>query len=154
MDEKTGLRRFPFPPGIPVIALLLAWVLGKVRPVRIHWPAWTRWAGWCLVVTPFFVFLWAVAMFRRHHTVVNPRGDVTTIVTAGPFRYTRNPMYVSLVVLYIGATLAFQWVWAAILLVPMFLALHYLVVIPEERYLRMALREQYSAYFQKVRRWL
>jgi protein-S-isoprenylcysteine O-methyltransferase Ste14 len=146
--------RFPFPPGIPLIALLLAWALGKVWPVLLHWPAWTRWAGWCLVVAPFFVFLWAVATFRRHHTVVNPRGEVTTIVTVGPFRYTRNPMYVSLLVLYVGATLGFRLAWAAILLVPVFLTLHYFVVIPEERYLRAAFGERYSAYAQRVRRWL
>ena len=57
------------------------------------------------------------------------------MVAEGPFRYTRNPMYVSLVVSYVGAMLAFRLPWAALLFVPVFLALHYGVIRPEEQHL-------------------
>jgi protein-S-isoprenylcysteine O-methyltransferase Ste14 len=154
MDSRTDTRRFPFPPGIPLLGLLLGWALGRVWPIPIHWPAWTRWLGWILFVAPFFAAVWAARTFRRHHTVVDPRGDVTTIVTSGPFRFSRNPMYVSVLLIYLGATLAFRLAWAAILLLPVFLALHYLVVIPEERYLRARFGAEYALYVRRVRRWL
>jgi hypothetical protein len=72
--------------------------------------------------------------FRRHHTSVNPRGDVIEIMTDGPFQYTRNPMYLSLLPLYVGGSLLFQLPWAWLLLLFVFLTLHFGVIIPEEKY--------------------
>lgn len=154
MDATTDSRRFPFPPGIPLIALLLAWLLGRIWPIPLQWAAWTRWIGWCLFFAPFLLVFWANWTFRRHHTVANPRGKVTTIVTDGPFLYSRNPMYVSLLVFYIGAAVVLRLLWGAILLVPVFLALHYIVILPEERYLQAAFGDQYASYLRQVRRWL
>ena len=76
------------------------------------------------------------------------------IVASGPFRYTRNPMYLSLLVVYVGGTLAFRLPWAMVLLVPVFLLLQFGVIIPEERYLDATFGEPYRAYRQRVRRWL
>src|SRR6266478_3273126 len=97
----TDSRRFPFPPAIPIIALLLSWGMGRLWPIAVNWPAWSQWVGWVLLVTPPLLALSAVLTFRRHHTAVNPLGEVTTIVASGPYRYTRNPMYVSLLVLHV-----------------------------------------------------
>ena len=110
--------------------------------------------GWVLFITPTFVALFAVRTFRQHHTPVDPRGEVATIVANGPFRYTRNPMYLSLLVLFVGGTLAFQLPWAAVLVLPVFLALHFGVILPEEKYLDNAFGEPYRSYRQRVRRWL
>ncbi len=79
---------------------------------------------------------------------------MVTIVTGGPFRFTRNPMYVALMLLYVAGTLAIGTMWAAILVVPVFLALNYGVIIPEERYLTTTFGEQYTAYQRRVRRWI
>ena len=147
-------RRFPFPPAIPIIALVLSWVIGRLWPIEVNWPAWTRWIGWVLFTTPPLLVFSAVRTFRRHHTAVNPRGEVTTIVTSGPFRYTRNPMYLSLLVLYVGGMLAFRLPWAVVLFVPVFLALHFGVIIPEEKHLESVFGEQYRLYRHRVRRWL
>jgi protein-S-isoprenylcysteine O-methyltransferase Ste14 len=147
-------RRFRFPPVIPIIALLLGWEMGRLWPIEVNWPAWSRWVGWVLFVTPPLLAFSAVRTFRRYHTAINPRGKVTTIVASGPFRYTRNPMYLSLLVLYVGGTLAFRLPWAAVLFVPVFLALHFGVIIPEEKHLEAAFGEPYRSYRQRVRRWL
>lgn len=147
-------RRFPFPPAIPIIALLLSWAMGRLWPIDVNWPAWTRWVGWVLFVTHPLLAFSAVRTFQRHHTAVNPRGEVTTIVASGPFRYTRNPMYLNLLVLHVGGMLAFQLPWAAVLLVPVFFALHFGVIIPEEKYLEATFGEPYRSYRQRVRRWL
>jgi protein-S-isoprenylcysteine O-methyltransferase Ste14 len=147
-------RKFPFPPAIPIIALLLAWGMGTRWPVEVHWPEWSRWVGWGLFVLAPALAVIAVRTFRRQHTAVNPRGQVTTVVASGPFRYTRNPMYLSLLVLYIGGMFAFRLPWAAVLLVPVFLALQFGVILPEEKYLETAFGEEYRLYRQRVRRWL
>jgi protein-S-isoprenylcysteine O-methyltransferase Ste14 len=147
-------RKFPFPPAIPIVALLLSWGVGRLWPIDVSWPAWFRWTGWVLVITALVLAVSAVRAFRRHHTAVNPRGQVTTMVASGPFRYTRNPMYLSLLVLYVGGLLAFRLPWAAILLVPVFLALHFGVIVPEEKYLGAAFGEPYRLYRQRVGRWL
>jgi protein-S-isoprenylcysteine O-methyltransferase Ste14 len=110
--------------------------------------------GWALLIVPAVLAISAVRTFRGHHTAVDPRGQVTTMVASGPFRYTRNPMYLSLLVLYVGGTLAFRLPWAAILFIPVFLALHFGVIIPEEKYLATAFGEPYRLYRLRVRRWL
>ncbi len=153
-DTTTDPRKFPFPPAIPAAGLLLGWLLGKLWPIHLPLPAWTRWIEWPLFVIAPCIAIWAVLTFRRHNTVVDPRGKVVTIVSAGPFRYTRNPMYVALMLLYIAGTLAIGNVWAAVLLVPVFLSLHYGVIMPEERYLQATFGEQYTAYQRRVRRWV
>ena len=148
------IRRFPFPPGIPIVALILSWILGKLWPIEVNWPPWTHWAGWIFFTIPFLFAIWAVITFRRNHTVVHPRGQVTKIVTAGPFRYSRNPMYVTLLAVYIGGTLAFRLPWALLLLLPVFLLLQFVVIIPEEKYLESSFGEEYISYKRAVRRWL
>ena len=147
-------RRFPFPPAIPIVCLLLGWGIGALRPIDFTWPAWTRPVGWVLFVAPFALAVSAVATFRRRGTVVDPRGDVTTIVGEGPYRFTRNPMYLALVVMYIGGTLAFRLPWAAVLFPAVFVSLHFGVILPEERHLHSKFGESYRAYQRRVRRWL
>jgi protein-S-isoprenylcysteine O-methyltransferase Ste14 len=153
-NPTTDPRKFPFPPGIPLAALLIGWGLGTLWPIPWDWPAWTRWAGVLLLIAPWSIAIWAMMTFRRHQTPVNPLGKVATIVTAGPFGYTRNPMYVSLVLSYIGGIFAFRLLWSAILLIPVCLALHYGVIVREERHLRAVFGEPYMDYCRRVRRWL
>lgn len=147
-------RRFPFPPGIPVLALLLSWAFQKIWPLLIHWPQWTRWVGWVLLLAPPLLAAWAAMNFRRHRTAVNPLGEVTTIVRTGPFRLTRNPMYLSLLLFYLGVTLAFRLTWGLLLLAPVFLALHFGVILPEEKHLTSKFGNDYADYKKRVRRWL
>jgi protein-S-isoprenylcysteine O-methyltransferase Ste14 len=147
-------RRFPFPPAIPVIALLLSWGMQKIWPLELDWPRWARWAGWVLFTTPYLLAAWGVITFRRHHTAVDPLGEVKTVVSSGPFRYTRNPMYLSLILLYLGATLAFRLTWGLLFLIPVFLALHFGVIVPEERHLESKFGSDYAEYKRRVRRWI
>ena len=150
----TDRRRFPFPPAIPVIALALSWGMGKLWPVDVNEPVWLRWAGGVLIAINPVLAASAVVTFRRHHTAIDPRGTVTTIVSSGPFGLTRNPMYLSLMLFYVGCTLALNLQWAWLLLVPVFLALHFGVIMAEEQYLDAAFGEPYRLYRQRVRRWL
>ena len=147
-------RKFPFPPAIPIFALILSWIIGKLLPIQANWPIWIQWTGWILFTVPFLFAIWAVITFRLNSTAVDPRGEVTTFVITGPFRYSRNPMYVTLLMVYTGSALAFRLPWAIVLLLPVFLLLHFVVIIPEEKYLESRFGEQYIHYRLRVRRWL
>jgi protein-S-isoprenylcysteine O-methyltransferase Ste14 len=147
-------RKFPFPPAIPIVGLLASWGLQEVWPIALDWPEWTFWVGLVLFVAPFALVAWAQLTFRRHGTVVDPRGDVAAIVDDGPFRYTRNPMYLSLLVSFFGGSLLFRLPWAWPLLIVVFLALHFGIVLPEEQYLEGTFGDAYRRYRERVRRWL
>jgi protein-S-isoprenylcysteine O-methyltransferase Ste14 len=154
MNQISDPRRFPFPPAVPLVALLFSWGLGKIWSFRIQWPGWLQWAGWALFASALLLVGWAIATFRRYHTTPDPRGKVSTIVTTGPFRYSRNPMYVALMLIYIGVMLVSRMGWAVIFLFPVFLTLQYLIIVPEEQHLRAAFGDDYIAYNRRVRRWL
>jgi protein-S-isoprenylcysteine O-methyltransferase Ste14 len=147
-------RRFPLPPAIPVIALLLSWALGRLWPITFALPRETFWVGFALLILPIALPFWAARTFRLHQTTVHPRGDVGAIATEGLYRFTRNPMYLSLILIYIGASLVFRLPWAWILLPAVFLGLHLGVIIPEEKYLQAKFGESYLNYKAQVRRWL
>src|SRR5260370_3528327 len=142
----TDPRKFPFPPGIPAVGLLIGWLLGQLWPITVPLPAWAAWIEWPLFIIGPCLAIWAVLTFRRHNTVVDPRGKVVTIVTGGPFRFTRNPMYVALMLLYVAGTLAIGTVCAAILVGPVLLALNSGVIVPAERYLTTLFGDQSPAY--------
>jgi protein-S-isoprenylcysteine O-methyltransferase Ste14 len=95
-----------------------------------------------------------VRVFKAQHTVVDPRGTVTNIVRRGPYAFTRNPMYLSLMLIYVGGLLAFRLEWAIVWLVPVFLMLHFGVIRPEERYMQTRFGEDYRRYVADVRRWI
>jgi protein-S-isoprenylcysteine O-methyltransferase Ste14 len=90
----------------------------------------------------------------RAGTNVDPREPTTAIVTDGPFRYSRNPLYLSLVLFYLGGTLLIDGVAPLIVLVLVLLVLHFGIVRREEQYLEGKFGDVYRAYRARVRRYL
>jgi protein-S-isoprenylcysteine O-methyltransferase Ste14 len=73
---------------------------------------------------------------------------------SGPFRFSRNPLYLALTLLYLGLTLALNTWWGIVLLVPVLIIMHWGVILREERYLEQKFGESYRQYRSKVRRYL
>jgi protein-S-isoprenylcysteine O-methyltransferase Ste14 len=96
----------------------------------------------------------AIPAMLSGHGTLNTAGSSAALVTSGPYRYSRNPMYVGLALLYLGLATLFAVVWAVFLIVPLILYTQRGVIIPEERYLRQAFGEAYRDYCARVRRWL
>ncbi len=99
----------------------------------------------------------AVSGFRalaRAKTAVDPRKPSTAIVNFGAFRYTRNPLYISLMLLYLGIALLINSVWLLILVFPLIAVIQIGVIEREERYLERKFGEDYLNYKRKVRRWI
>src|SRR5262245_46755439 len=93
-------------------------------------------------------------LFRRHDVGVCPFTHVPLLVVRGPYRFTRNPMYLGLLCLNLGVTLfsgALANLWSSIAL---FIWLHYAFVLPEENFLRHTLANTFDEYVKRVRRWL
>lgn len=144
-----------FPPLLAAVTVALGFVLHRLVPWRLPLSPPVRMA---LAITCFALAL-AVGLageraMHRVGTNVNPRLPSTAVATTGPFRFSRNPLYLFLIGVYLGVTAAVASVWYLVLLVPMFLVLDIGVVRREERYLEAKFGDEYRAYKARVRRWL
>jgi protein-S-isoprenylcysteine O-methyltransferase Ste14 len=148
----------PFPPPLLFVAgFLIAlgldrWVLqwrfgGSIRPTLVT-------GGWLLMLIGAFILIWAVLTFTRAHTAILPSRPARTIVATGPFRYSRNPMYVALSTMYVGLSLLAGKAWPLVLLPIVLVAVYAIVIRREEHYLASAFGDEYAAYRRRVRRWL
>jgi protein-S-isoprenylcysteine O-methyltransferase Ste14 len=109
-----------------------------------------------VVLTVLWLALDGVAMlsFRRAGTSMIPMNPTTSLVTSGPYRFTRNPMYLGMACLYVALALAFGLIWALILLPLVLLAVERLVIAKEEPYLERRFGDDYRGYKRRVRRWV
>jgi protein-S-isoprenylcysteine O-methyltransferase Ste14 len=96
----------------------------------------------------------AIPTMLRGHGTLNTSGSSAMLVTSGPYRYSRNPMYLGLVLLYCGLACVFANGWALPLLIPLMLFTQVRAILPEERYLNRTFGETYRSYSSRVRRWL
>jgi protein-S-isoprenylcysteine O-methyltransferase Ste14 len=95
-----------------------------------------------------------VDRFRRAGTARRPTRPATALVVDGPYRFTRNPMYLGMTLLYAGIALGANSPWILGLLVPLLIVLHYGVIFREEAYLERKFGDAYRKYKATVRRWL
>jgi protein-S-isoprenylcysteine O-methyltransferase Ste14 len=147
---NVGLIRPPFVYlGAIVVGLLIHWFWPmQWLPASIDVPI-----GIVLVVVAVALFVSAVRTFRKAGTPVPGDRPTTAIVRTGPYRFSRNPIYLAFTVCQIGIAAWVNSLAVLLMLVPA-LALMVLAVIPrEERYLEGRFASEYMAYKREVRRW-
>jgi len=135
--------------GALVIVLVLRWFWRM--PIFGHGIA--LWPGLALVATGVGIAAWGRKTLQAAGTNVNPALPTTAIVTSGPFRFSRNPLYLSLTLIFCGLTLAFNTWWGVAMLLPLLGIMHCGVVLREERYLDQKFGETYRQYRSNVRRY-
>ena len=144
-------------PWVFILAYLIGFVVQLYIPVRIRSAATgtvIREVGFTLVGIVIVIAFPALGMFRKRKTTTIPFETPSALVTAGPYRYTRNPMYLGLTLIYIGVAGTRLELWPLIVL-PFLLAYIHFVVIPvEERRLADTFGDQYRRYRAGVRRWI
>ena len=152
MDAPAYRMWPPLALGVPlVVGLVLSATIGD--PVALD-GAPARTAGVVLVVAFGVWNGWTLAVMARSRTSVLPGGATSEVLRSGPFRLSRNPLYVGLVALDAGLALLAASFWALVL-VPVGIALLLWGAIrPEERYLTEKFGTDYEAYRARVRRWL
>ncbi len=146
-------------PGIvvpPPIVFLLGFLAGMGLDAVLDLQRFTLpgFVGPTLMLAGAATGLWGAATFRRHRTGILPHQAAVTVVTTGPYRFTRNPMYLGLATVHVGTAMLLGRTGPLIALLPTIAALQYLVIAREERYLAAKFGESYRRYRQRVRRWL
>jgi protein-S-isoprenylcysteine O-methyltransferase Ste14 len=136
--------------------LFAAWALGWALPLA--WPGTddggARAAGIVIGVAGVVLFVWAALTLRRHHTTILPDKGADHLVTDGPFRFRRNPIYIAHVMILFGVAELTKNIWFALLALVYALLVTWLAILPEERHLEAKFGDAYRAYKAATRRWI
>jgi len=141
----------------------LAWALAVLAGLALDWlvplpflPAdlAAGWFGALVFALALALAVWAIVTITRAKSNVPTNRPTTTIVESGPYRFTRNPIYLGMFGGLIGLAIAFDNLWLLMMLVPFALVIRYGVVAREEAYLERKFGDLYRGYRLRVRRWL
>ena len=151
-DTANVIVRPPIAWALAVlVGLTLQWVVSlPFMPASV--PA--GWIGGIVFVLALALFAWAIATMTRAGSNVPTNLPTTTIVETGPYRFTRNPIYLGMLLGLVGLAIAFDSLWLLVMLVPFSLAIRYGVVAREEAYLERKFGDAYRQYRARVRRWV
>lgn len=156
--EKSDTAGVIFPPSIPAVAIIVAVALETVVPLNFLPPFlswnWQIWAGIVVLVVGFAIAGSAIITFSRTGTPVNPHKPSLKLANTGPYRFTRNPMYLGFLFDVTGVSLIFSLEWGLIMVPFVWLALDRMVIAREEIYLRGKFGADYEALLKKSRRWI
>ncbi len=152
-DQDNPGIRVP-PPLIYLLPLLLGLLLNR----RLHLPFLPRGVarvlGWPLVGGGMALAVWFARTMHGADTTLRTDKPVSSLVQDGPFRYSRNPGYLSLAMIYAGIAILRNALWAILLLPLLVLLTQRELIEREERYLERTFGEEYLAYKRRVRRWV
>jgi protein-S-isoprenylcysteine O-methyltransferase Ste14 len=151
-DTAQVIIRPPLAWGLAVIAgLALNWLVPlPLLPVDVS----AGWLGAMVFVLALALFAWAIVTMTRAGSNVPTNRPTTTIVESGPYRFTRNPIYLGMFLGLVGLAITFDNLWLLMTLVPFALVIRYGVVAREEAYLDRKFGNGYRGYRSRVRRWL
>jgi protein-S-isoprenylcysteine O-methyltransferase Ste14 len=152
---KRGASVPRLPPPLYYAAAFAGGMLLRVTtPLPIGAPRATAALGGATLAAGAGLCLAAIASVIRHNTTMVPHHPVSTLLTTGVYRVSRNPMYTGLAVAYLGATLLAGTWWPLATLPIALLLVQNLVINPEERYLNQRFGRPYLNYRARTRRWL
>jgi protein-S-isoprenylcysteine O-methyltransferase Ste14 len=141
----------------------IAWALAVLAGIALNWllplpffpaAASASWLGAMVFILALALVAWAIITMTRAGSNVPTNLPSTTIVETGPYRFTRNPIYLGMVLGLIGLAIAFNGFWLLMTLVPFALVIRYGVIAREEAYLERKFGDVYRRYRARVRRWL
>jgi protein-S-isoprenylcysteine O-methyltransferase Ste14 len=141
----------------------IAWILAVVAGLALNWlmplpflpvgmPA--GWIGGVVFVIALVLFAWAISTMTRAGSNVPTNLPTTTIVENGPYRFTRNPIYLAMMLGLVGLAVGFDSLWLLAMLVPFAAVIRFGVVAREEAYLDRKFGDVYRHYRSRVRRWV
>jgi protein-S-isoprenylcysteine O-methyltransferase Ste14 len=151
-DDHPGV--LVFPPFLFIGAFLAGLAVHWAWPVQLLPSLLSRVLGAVLLVCALAVAVAAERVMKRAGTNVRPDRPSLALVREGPFRWTRNPLYLSALGLYAGVALLIDAAGPALLFVPLVAVVRWGVIAREEAYLLRKFGDDYRAYTGSVRRWL
>ena len=156
MAETVDTSNLIIPPPI-------AWALAIFAGVAADWLYPWRFipepiphvrVGAAVLASGVALAIWAIATMRKAGTRVEPHKPTTTIVAHGPYRFSRNPIYIGMFLGQAGLAIGLDNLWMLVMLVPFGLVIRYGVIAREEAYLERKFGAVYLGYKSRTRRWL
>lgn len=152
IDPAERPSRTPWPPILLGLCLLGAILVERVVPLPTGIES--RAAGLGLIILAFSIDAWVFEVFRRHRTEILPHKAATSLVTEGPFRFSRNPIYVGNALLILAGLFLTGSAWFLLGAVIFVLAVTPLAIQREERHLAAKFGPEWDEYAARVRRWI
>jgi len=140
------------PPLIFLSGLLVGGLINNFYPAEFLPKILAIAAGTALTATGLIIVLTAISQMRRAETNVEPWKPTTAILDTGLYAFSRNPIYLAMILIYIGIACLFNSIWFLPLLVPILLIVHFGVILREEKYLERKFGDEYLNYKNHVRR--
>lgn len=142
------------PPLIYIAALVAGLVIDWFEPLSLSpRPLWLI-VGIVLVLSAIVLIVWTTRSLWRRDTTLDVYSPTTALVTDGPYRFSRNPVYVALTMLYVGTGCLLNSGWALLMTVPALIVMHFGVIYAEESYLQRTFGTIFTKYMKRVPRWL
>ena len=157
-EEKHGAAvRFP-PPILPIVTIVAGHILGRFLPLfpdSVLPTPQRYWIGGLIAVAAVLILgIWPIRLFRNSGQDVKPWSPTPEIVIVGPYKFTRNPMYLQMILFCIGFAIILSDIWILILTPVCGWLLCNIAIRHEEAYLEEKFGESYRNYKKNVRRWI
>ena len=143
-----------WPPVAVGAPLLVGWLITVIGDDPVELGDWRVPVGWALVAVFVVWNGWSLWLFRRHRTGLLPGQATLEMIEEGPYRLSRNPLYVGMLAMYLGLALLAPSFWAVVMFPVAVLLVRWGAIRPEEAFLRERFGASYDAYTRRVRRWL
>ena len=153
--QNTDHAQVMVPPPLVFLGYLIgALILNWIVPFPAPWTFVLRLVGGLAIIGGILFVGSAFLQMRKSNTPVDPREPVTAFVTSGPYRFTRNPIYLGFFLIYLGFTLLAGTLWGLIASPFLIWTITQAVIHAEEIYLTEKFGEQYKQYRSRVRQWI
>jgi len=142
------------PPLIYGVAFVVGLLLQAAVPIQVLPHQAALWLGILFILVSIVIVVSAVRALARSNTTFDSRKPTTAIATDGAFRYSRNPMYLSVTLLYLGVALLINSLLMLLLILPLTVIMQWGVIEREEKYLEQKFGDEYRHYKARVRQWI
>lgn len=153
IDKRDTAGIVAPPPLIYLAALGIGYFFSRVYPL-VFVPTSAKMWGWPLIALGVLCMVSAFHAMQRANTPVDPYQATTALVTTGVYSFSRNPLYITLTLFYVGGALLLNAPWAMLLLPLVLMVMVRYVIVREERYLERKFGAAYRQYKARVRRWI
>jgi len=137
-----------------IILLVLSVLLNFVFPVPVFLSPPSTYSGFLIIGFGFVMAFWSRSLFLKNATTLQPSEEPTSLVTSGPFRFSRNPMYLGMASILLGVAVLLGTLVTLVFPIIFIMLIEFFIIPGEERKLEKIFGEPYREYKKSVRRWI